>query len=72
MLLSLKDPTILKEVNNADEWHKVEGIIEAQLKYMRRVWRVDFTVKYKAVTAPVDMSANIRDTDFTAAINAVL
>ena len=39
---------------------------------MRRAWRVDLTVKYKAATAPVDASANARDADFTAAIDAAL
>ena len=44
-------------MNNADEWREVEGIIEAQLKYVRRAWRVDLTVKYKAAAAPIDASA---------------
>ena len=72
MLLNQKDPIIPKEVNNIDKQHKVEGIIEAQLKYIRRAQRVDFIVKYKAVTAPINASANARDANFTAAINAAL
>ena len=44
-------------MNDADEWRKVEGIIEAQSKYVRRAWRVDLTVKYKAAAAPIDASA---------------
>ena len=39
---------------------------------MRRAWRVNLTVKYKAVTAPVNASANTKDANFTAAINAAL
>jgi len=39
---------------------------------VRRAWRVDPTVKYRAATAPVDASAKARDADFTAAINAAL
>jgi hypothetical protein len=68
MLLSLKDPTILKEVNDVDKWRKVKGIIEAQLKYVRRVWRVNLIVKYKAATAPIDASTNAKDADFTIAM----
>jgi len=70
--LNPKDPIIPKELNNVDEWREVEGIIEAQLKYVRRAWRVNPTVKYRAATTPVDASANARDANFTAAINAAL
>ena len=72
MLLNQKDPIIPKEVNNIDKWREVEGIIEAQLKYIRRAQRVNLTVKYKAATIPVNASTNTRDTDFTAAINTAL
>jgi len=51
--LNLKDPIIPKELNDVDEWREVEGIIEAQLKYVRRAWRVNPTVKYRAATTPV-------------------
>jgi hypothetical protein len=43
-------------VNDADEWRKIEGIIEAQSKYVRKAWRVDLIVKYKAAAAPIDAS----------------
>ena len=72
MSLNLKNPTILKKINNTDKQHKVEGIIEAQLKYIKRAQRVNLIVKYKAATAPVNTSTNARNTDFTVAINAVL
>ena len=44
-------------MNDADKWREVEGIIKAQLKYVRRAWRVNLTVKYKAAAAPIDASA---------------
>ena len=40
----------------------VEGIIKAQLKYIRKAWRVNLTVKYKAAAAPIDASAVPIDT----------
>ena len=72
MLLNLKGPIIPKEVNKIDKQRKVEGIIEVQLKYMRRIQRVNLIVKYKAATAPINASTNARDANFTAAINTAL
>jgi len=57
-------------VNDADEWREVEGIIQAQSKYVRKAWRVNLTVKYKATTAPVDASADIKNTKITIAVQA--
>ena len=56
--MSPKDPTIPKEVNDADEWHKVEGIIETQSKYVRKAFWVDLIIKYKTAAAPIDASAD--------------
>ena len=72
MLLNLKDSIIPKEVNNVDKQREVEGIIKAQLKYVRRVQRVNLIVKYKATTAPINVFTNARDANFTTAINTAL
>ena len=53
-LLSLKDFIIFKEGNNIDEQYKIKGIIEVQLKYIRKAWRVNLTVKYKAAAVPIN------------------
>ena len=67
-----KDPLIPKEVNNADEWREVEGIIETVSKYGRKAWRVYLTVKYKAAAAPADASANTRSAEIAVAVQAAL
>ena len=72
MLLNLKNPIIFKEVNNVDKQYKVKGIIKAQLKYIKKIWRVNLIVKYKTATIPVNMSTNTKGTDFTMIINIVL
>ena len=46
--------------------------MKVQLKYVRRVQRVDLTVKYKAATASINASTNIKDANFTKAIKAAL
>ena len=53
--MNLKDPIIPKEVNDADKWRKMEGIIETQLKYIRKAFWVDLIVKYKTAAAPVNL-----------------
>jgi len=55
-------------VNNVDKWCEVEGIIEAQSKYVRKAWRVDLIVKYKAATAPVDAFADTKNAEIAAAV----
>jgi hypothetical protein len=67
---SPKDPTIPKEVNDADEWREVEGIIETQSKYARKAFRVDLTVRYKTAAAAVDASTEARDAEIAAAVDA--
>lgn len=69
---SPKDPTIPKEVNDADEWRKVEGIIETQSKYVRKAFQVNLTVKYKTAAAPVDASTEAKNTEIAAAVQAAL
>ena len=67
--MSLKDPIIPKEVNNIDKWRKVEGIIDTQLKYVRKAFWVNLIVKYKTATIPVNASTKARGAKFTAAVN---
>jgi len=69
---SPKDPTIPKEVNDADEWREVEGIIETESKYARKAFRVNLIVKYKTAAAPVNASTEARGAEFTAAVDAAV
>jgi hypothetical protein len=68
--LSPKDPIIPKEVNDADKWRKVEGIIEIQLKYARKAFWVNLTVRYKTAAAAIDASTEARDAEIAAAVDA--
>ena len=70
--MSPKDPTIPKEVNDADKWREVEGIIDTQSKYARKAFWVNLIVKYKTAAAPVNASTKAKGAEFTAAVNAAI
>ena len=70
--MSLKDPIIPKEVNNADKWREVKGIIKIQLKYARKAFWVNFIVKYKTAAVPLNVSTKARDTEIAVAVNAAI
>ena len=67
-----KDPIIRKEVNNLNKWRKVEGIIDTQLKYARKAFWVDLTVKYKTTAAPINASTEAKDAELAVAVDAAV